>query len=155
MYRKGRLEMNIQTKYLGEIAIDERKIIHFLTGIPGFPNEKEFVLMDLPDTPIFQVLQSIKTPTVAFIVSNPYQIYPDYSIELDDNLIESLQIKEVKEVAVVAIVTLKQPFYISTLNLKAPIVINTSLGQGKQYILNTEAYSSKAPITPQSVEREG
>ncbi|MBP2078911.1 flagellar assembly protein FliW [Oceanobacillus polygoni] len=147
--------MNIQTKYLGEVAIDERKIIHFSTGIPGFPDETAFVLMDLPDTPIFQILQAVRTPSIAFIVANPYQIYPDYSLQLDDNLIESLQIKDEKEVAVLSIVTLKQPFQTSTLNLKAPIIINTNHRQGKQYILNTDAYSSQAPITPQSVEREG
>ncbi|WP_339227328.1 flagellar assembly protein FliW [Oceanobacillus sp. FSL K6-2867] len=147
--------MNIQTKYLGEVPIDERKIIHFPAGIPGFPTERDFVLMDLPETPIFQVLQSVQTSTVAFIVSNPHQIYPDYSIELDNNLIESLQIKNEEEVAVLSIVTLKQPFQKSTLNLKAPIVINTNHKYGKQYILSMETYSSQAPITPQPVERKG
>ncbi|MFC4023853.1 flagellar assembly protein FliW [Oceanobacillus longus] len=146
--------MKIQTKYLSEVEIEEYKIIQFPFGLPGFVHETQFVLLDLPDNPIFQILQSIASANVAFIVTNPYQIYEEYTFELDESLMESLQIKKEIEVAVLSIVTLKNPFKTSTLNMKAPIIINTTLRQGKQYILNSEDYSSKASIIPPVAERE-
>ncbi|MGJ9457624.1 flagellar assembly protein FliW [Oceanobacillus sp. CF4.6] len=146
--------MKIQTKYLSEVEIEDYKIIQFPFGLPGFVHETQFVLLDLPDNPIFQILQSIASANVAFIVTNPYQIYEEYTFELDESLMESLQIKKEIEVAVLSIVTLKNPFKTSTLNMKAPIIINSALRQGKQYILNSDDYSSKAPIIPSVAERE-
>jgi flagellar assembly factor FliW len=146
--------MNIKTKYLNEIEIEESKVIQFPSGLPGFAGETEFVLLDLPDNPLFQILQSMKTSGIAFIVTNPYQIYKDYTFRLDESILQSLQIKNEKEVAVLSIVTLKEPFKTSTLNLKAPIIINSNLKQGKQYILTIEDYSSKASIVPVVPESE-
>ncbi|WP_163970547.1 flagellar assembly protein FliW [Oceanobacillus halotolerans] len=140
--------MNVQTKYLGELTIDREKVIQFPTGLPGFIEETKFVLLDLPENPVFQVLQSIHTKDVAFIVTNPYHFYQSYTFELDDSIIDPLAIKDSKDVVVLSIVTLKQPFENSTLNLKAPIIINAANQFGKQYILNIDDYPSKASIAP-------
>ncbi|MBU8790310.1 flagellar assembly protein FliW [Oceanobacillus caeni] len=143
--------MKLQTKYLGEIAIEEQKQIYFANGIPGFPDEKQFVLLDVPDNPVFQILQSVQSNFTAFFVINPFLLYKDYSFDLDDNTIETLQIKSENEVVILSIVTLKDPFHSSTINLKAPIVINSNQMLGKQYILNHEDYPSKASINPSLV----
>jgi flagellar assembly factor FliW len=140
--------MKIQTKYLGEMEIEEQKQIYFANGIPGFPEEKQFVLLDVPSNPVFQILQSVQSIYTAFFVINPFLLYKDYSFDLDDNTIETLQIKSEDEVVILSIVTLKDPFHSSTINLKAPIVINSNQMFGKQYILNQEEYPSKATIDP-------
>ncbi|MFD2044993.1 flagellar assembly protein FliW [Ornithinibacillus salinisoli] len=140
--------MKIETKYLGEMDIIESNVIEFPSGLPGFIDENQFVLLDLPGNPIFQVLQSVTSKNVAFIVTNPYHFYQDYTFELDSNLLESLDIQEEKDVVVLTIVTLKEPFQSSTINLKAPVIINLTKNYGKQYILNLEDYPSKASIAP-------
>ncbi|MUK90801.1 flagellar assembly protein FliW [Ornithinibacillus sp. L9] len=142
--------MKIETKYLGEVEIEENIIIEFPSGLPGFVDETKFVLLDLPGNPIFQVLQSVRSVNVAFIVTNPYHFYRDYTFELDGNLLEALHIRVEKEVMVLSIITLKEPFHTSTINLKAPVIINQTKMFGKQYILNMEDYPSKASITPTS-----
>ncbi|RDW15668.1 flagellar assembly protein FliW [Oceanobacillus chungangensis] len=144
--------MFIQTKYLGEVEINAEKIIQFPTGLPGFGDELEFVLLHLPDNPVFQILQSTNSANVAFIVTNPYLIYESYEVNLDENILETLQIKDERDVSVFAIVTLKDPFATSTLNLKAPIIINTTKKHGKQYILSTDAYPSKAPFKNDAID---
>ncbi len=141
--------MKLQTKYHGEVEVQETKIIHFPKGLPGFRDETDFIVLDLPDNPVFQLLQSTKTSALAFVITNPYLFYPDYTVDLHDDLIELLEIKTQEEVAVYTIVTLKDPFSESTMNLRAPIIINSSLWAGKQYISNDSAYSSKAPLTPE------
>ncbi|WP_068673076.1 flagellar assembly protein FliW [Oceanobacillus sp. Castelsardo] len=143
--------MKLQTKYLGEMEIEEQKQIYFANGIPGFPNEKQFVLLDVPDNPVFQILQSVESTYTAFFVINPFLLYKDYSFDLDENTIEILQINSEDEVVILSIVTLKDPFHSSTINLKAPIVINSNQMLGKQYILNQEAYPSKASIDPNPI----
>lgn len=138
--------MKLRTKYLGEVEVDHDKVLQFPSGLPGFINEKQFILLEMPGNPVFQVLQSVKTSDIAFIVVNPYHFYQDYVIDLDDSLIQNLDISHEKDVIVLAIVTVKEPFDTSTLNLKAPIIINSQNQRGKQYILNTDAYPSKAAI---------
>ncbi|GGH75422.1 flagellar assembly factor FliW [Compostibacillus humi] len=145
--------MEIMTKYFGKVSIEEGKIIEFPDGIPGFIEERRFVLLDLPANPAFQILQSVHNAHTAFVVTNPYFIYPDYTFKLDEAVQEQLQIREEKDVTVLSIVTLKQPFQQSTLNLKAPLIINPIRMLGKQYILNLDDYSSKAPISPAPLKK--
>lgn len=146
--------MKIQTKYFGEIEIEQSKTIRFANGLPGFNTETEFVLLDMPDAPLFQVLQSVQTDHVAFITTSPHAFYQEYAFQLDDNTIDQLQIQSEKDVAVLTILTLKKPFEKSTINLKAPIIINHRTKLGKQYILTEDIYASTASIQPAFAESE-
>lgn len=145
--------LNIQTKYLGDVEIEDSNIIHFPAGIPGFLDESQFVLLDIPGNPIFQFLQSVSTVDLAFVVTNPYQFYKEYSIELDDATINALKIASEQDILILTIVTVKEPFESSTINLKAPLVINLDKMLGKQYIMNTEEYQSKASIKPTTAQK--
>lgn len=146
----------IDTKYLGKITVEKNQVIQFSSGLPGFVEEEKFVIHDIPGNPLFQTLQSVVTPNLAFIVTNPYHFYVDYTFKLDEQILEVLKIQSEQEVVVLSIVTLKSPFKTSTLNLKAPIIINSTEKQGKQYILNKEDYSTKAPIdSPNMLKVEG
>ncbi|HLS09729.1 flagellar assembly protein FliW [Lentibacillus sp.] len=147
--------MQIQTKYFGEMEIADTSVIHFPSGLPGFVDEKEFALLNLSETSVYQILQSTQTANVAFVVVNPYFFYQDYVIDLDDNLVSSLELKNDKDVVVLSILTVKDPFDTSTLNLKAPLIINVQNNRGKQYILNTDAYPSKAAIPSVSTSVKG
>lgn len=144
--------MNIQTAYFGEVEIDPSNILNFQFGLPGFENEKEFTLLPLEENSVFQVLQSVQTATLAFIITNPYDITTNYSFELEEATIHALEIKDEKEVAVFAIVSLKETIAQSTVNLKAPIVLNTTNKKAKQVILNNEDYSIRHLISSESKE---
>src|SRR5690625_7242839 len=102
---------------------DALPIFEFQTGLPGFLDEKRFVLLNIPGNTVFQTLQSVKTPNLAFVVTDPYFIYQDYTFELDDNMLAYLKLETERDVKVLSIVTLKKPFDKSTINLKAPIII--------------------------------
>lgn len=149
--------MELQTKYLGKIKIKNTDIITFSSGIPGFQEEREFVLLNLPgedSTGLFQVLQSVKTAELAFIITNPYYFYEDYGFKLSESLLKSLEIKSKEEVTVLSIVTVKDPFPESTINLKAPIIINHEKRLGKQYILDAEKYQTKSPLSIEAAKGE-
>lgn len=144
--------MNIQTAYFGELEIEPSNILNFQFGLPGFEDEKDFIVLPLEENSVFQVLQSVQTAALAFIITNPYDITADYSFDLEEATTHALNIKDEKEVAVFAIVSLKESISRSTVNLKAPIVLNTTNKRAKQVILNNEEYAIRHLISSESKE---
>lgn len=138
--------MEITTKYVGTVEITEEQIIHFPSGLPGFVEEKEFALLAFPGNGLFQLLQSIENPNLAFVITDPYQYYADYSFDLDEQIQETLKIEKREDVVVMTIVTIHDPFIKSTLNLKAPLIFNIRERLAKQYILQDTVYHSKTPM---------
>lgn len=146
--------MKIPTKYQGEQEIDEKQIIHFQNGIPGFQDETVFALLPfLKDMPYF-ILQSIQTAELAFVVVDPYPFFPDYQYELPVAIVNSLKLESPEDVATFVILTLKEPFADSTANLKGPIVINIKNNEGKQLILNESNYVTKHVLFPATTKEE-
>lgn len=138
--------MKIQTAYMDDIEINEADIIHFQHGLPGFEEERQFILLSISNDSIYQVLQSINTKEIAFIVASPFITIKHYNFELDEATVESLQINDEREVAVLGIVTLKETLASSTINLKAPIVLNTTNKQAKQVILDNSTFTIHQPL---------
>lgn len=148
--------MNIETRYFGNMEISEEEIVNFKQGLPGFNNEKEFVVLPFAeeDTP-FHILQSINTTSLAFVVANPFVFFPDYEFDLSKDLTEQLQIEEEEDVAVFVILTIQDPFENTTANLKAPVIMNLKEKFGKQYVLNVDHYNTKHVISKEAVTKEG
>ncbi|MFX3675300.1 MAG: flagellar assembly protein FliW [Paenisporosarcina sp.] len=138
--------MNIQTAFLGEVTIEESQVLHFEHGLPGFEEENKFTIIPLEESSIYQVLQSVQTPQIAFITVNPFA-FTNYSFDLDESTVHTLEIRSEEDVAILSIVTVKEPFSDSTLNLKAPIVINTKTQKAKQTILENSEFPIRHPIT--------
>lgn len=138
--------MNIQTKFHGEIGVQSDQLWNFPKGIPGFEDEKEFVLLPIEGNNIFQVLQSTNSLAVAFIVTNPYTLVEDYSFDIDEPTIELLNIEKPEDVFVLGILTLKQPFETSTINLQAPLIFQMNNRKAKQMILNDSRFKTRHMI---------
>ena len=138
--------MKIQTAFLGEIEIDDSQTIHFEHGLPGFEDEQKFTLISLEDDAVYQVLQSVNKPHIAFVTVNPF-VFTNYSFDLDESTVHSLSIKSNEDIAILSIVTVKEPFSESTLNLKAPIVINMMLKKAKQTIIEKSDFPLRHPIS--------
>ncbi|MFC0013580.1 MULTISPECIES: flagellar assembly protein FliW [Allobacillus] len=141
--------MKIQTNYFGELAIDESKIISFVNGLPGFPDEKEFVLIDLEGNPAFQVLQAVHNENLAFVVTDPFLIYKDYQFDLSDSIVEQLDIQSNEDILIRSTLTVHKPFDQSTTNLKAPLIFNQKTKKAKQIVLDDDQYTTKHPIQAQ------
>ncbi|WP_191560064.1 flagellar assembly protein FliW [Metabacillus idriensis] len=138
--------MNIQTKYHGELDIKEEQVITFEQGIPGFLEEKAFVLLPLDEETSFFILQSIQTAGIAFVVTSPFFFFKDYEFDLDEASKERLNIQSEQDVEVYVILTVKEPFNESTANLQGPIILNRETKLGKQLILNQTEYTTKHRI---------
>lgn len=138
--------MKITTKYHGEVEINEKDIWNFTNGIPGFPDEKKFIILSLPDNNVFSVLQSVQTTEIAFVISDPFTYYKNYEFTIDDQTLEQLNIKKEEEVRVSVILTIQDSFEKSTANLQAPVIFNVENKEAKQMILNDQKYTTKHPL---------
>ncbi len=136
--------MKLITKHFGEIEIEQNKIINFIDGIPGFEDQKRFIVIDNPDDSVpFKWLQSIDEPELAFIIINPFIFKENYEFDLPKHIIEKLKIKEEKDVVVYSIVVIPDDITKMTANLAGPIIINANEMLGKQIVLDDNRYTTK------------
>lgn len=135
--------MKIQTKYHGEKEIQKEDIITFSNGIPGFEGEKEFILLSFPENNVFYALQSAATPNLSFIVTDPFSFFTDYNVKIDDATIDALSIEKEEDVTLLNILTVRDPFEETTVNLQAPLIINKKTQSGRQIILTGTPYETR------------
>lgn len=127
----------------GSIEVDPKSIVHFRSGLLGFGDAKEFVLIDLdnPKYQNFRVLQCVTEPELAFIVFPP---------SLDGGLIERADIEAAadavqfpkQDVIVLLLVTVRRNGENSALsvNLRAPVLIDPTRFVGVQYVMPNDKY---------------
>lgn len=137
--------MEFQTKYHGLMEQPQDEILHFKSGIPGFPEEEEFIVLPLEEETFF-ILQSVKTPNLAFVMVNPFTYFPNYDFTLEDQVVDSLNITSPEDVIVYSILTVQDPFDKTTANLQAPIIINSKNQLAKQIVLNHDRYTTRHNI---------
>lgn len=128
--------MKITTRFLGEVMIDEQSIIQFPEGIPAFEEETKFVLIPLKEGSPFIVLQSVETPSVGFMMTDPFNFKADYSFDLTEVEEKKLQADDSSDLLVFSILSLKDTIANSTMNLLAPVVINGQSQIGMQVVLH-------------------
>jgi flagellar assembly factor FliW len=138
--------MKIDTKYHGSIEVNSNEVLSFDKGIPGFLEEKKFIVLPLSDDEIFYVLQSVSTPELAFVISSPFNFFKEYDFKLEEQVVEELALESDKDVMVYSILTLQDPFVKTTANLQAPVIINSRNQKAKQVILHNEQFNTKHPI---------
>ncbi|MFC7393842.1 flagellar assembly protein FliW [Scopulibacillus cellulosilyticus] len=138
--------MEIKTKYTGIQTIEQEEIITFPNGIPGFLEERQFVVLPFAEGTPFHILQSIKTSNTAFIIVSPFLFFKDYEFEISDALVEQLCFQSKNDINVYSIVSVKEPFEMSTVNLCAPVLINPKQQLGKQVVLNNGNYKVRQPL---------
>jgi flagellar assembly factor FliW len=147
--------MVLQTKYFGQLNVKEDRIVSFKRGLPGFEDVKKFVLIDNEEegSP-FKWIQGIDEPKPAFVIIDPFAIRKDYEINLKDEILKELGIKEAATVSIYCIVVVPDDISKMTANLQAPLVINNANNTGRQVILDTDRYGVRHCILEELHGRE-
>ncbi|MCC0683568.1 flagellar assembly protein FliW [Clostridioides sp. ZZV15-6383] len=115
-------------------------------GILGFENLKEYELLDIENEDILKEFNSTEEDCIGFIVVSPFKIIKEYEIVLNQETIEKLEVKSPNDIILLNIITIGQTLEESTVNMKAPIVINVRNNCGMQIILQDEEYSIWHPL---------
>jgi len=119
--------------------------IHFPWGLPGLEYERYTVIPLDPDSH-FYFLQSTADQLVGLLLINPFVVFKDYEFELSDDIIKQLKIKDEKQIAVLCTANTSKGINSATVNLLAPIVINTKALVAKQVVLADKRYSIRTPL---------
>lgn len=135
--------MQIQTRDFGAIEIDKEEIIEFPEGIPGFLDEKQFVLLPLDEESSFIIMQSVNTQNLAFITIEPKNIISNYEFNISDKTEKLLKIKGIEDIILLNVVNIRDSIEDMTINLAAPLIINIKENLGKQVILDNSKYPVK------------
>ncbi|CEH33287.1 flagellar assembly protein FliW [Romboutsia lituseburensis] len=120
--------------------------IIFEKGIPGFEEYKYFRLSNIEGNENFKTITSKENLNVGFVSISPFEVKKDYEINLSDEIINELNIEKPEDVLVLNIITLGKTLETSTVNLKAPLIINIKNNKGKQLILQDDKYKIKEPL---------
>lgn len=137
----------IETRF-GPLALDPDRLIELRGGLLGFADRHHFALLDLPDANVpFKLLQSVNDPDLAFLVM---------PIDPAEGAIDSVDLLQAtatlgfdgSALAVLGIVTVRQDEQgvHFTVNLRAPLLIDTERRAGAQYVLAKEAYQLRHPL---------
>ena len=140
--------MKISTALFGEIEIDASKIITFEDGIPAFPELKNFILLhdEESDNSIFSWLQSTTDPSMMFVIADISMVIPDYAPRLNEAELSSLGSEDFEHFILYTIATVEEDLAQTTVNLKAPVVININTQKGKQLVCDNEEYEIRYKI---------
>ncbi len=141
--------MRIQTKIFGEVEIDDEKIIRFENGIIGFPELTEFVLMhdsEKADGGAVRWLQSLQEPAFAMPVMDPLLVAPDYNPQVEDELLKPVGTLDPDQLLVLVTLTVPSDIQQMSVNLRAPIVIQTQSRKACQIIVDNDSYPVKYQI---------
>ncbi len=141
--------MKITTRNFGEVVIDDEKIITFSNGIVGFPELKQFTLIhneEKDKVNSVHWLQSIDEPAFAMPVLDPLLVEETYNPEVESELLNPLGELDPEEMLVLVTLTVPKDVTRMSVNLRAPIVINSQNRLACQIILEGEQYDVKYPI---------
>lgn len=134
--------MKAVTRLFGEIDIAEEKMITLENGMIGLPEFRKFALIfdeeKGMDGSSIMWFQSMDDPETAFPVMQPHIVKPDYNPTVNDEMLSLLG--ELKEENTYVLVTLTAAADVkeTSVNLKAPIVINTETMKGCQLIVEDD-----------------
>lgn len=130
----------MNTRLFGEIEIEKDKIICFENGIIGFPECKEYAL-------IFDAgkekrgiswLQCLEDESFALPVINPLLVKEDYAPDIEEEMLEPLGELTEENTYVLVTLTASAKKEDLSVNLKAPIIINTDTRKAIQVIVEND-----------------
>jgi flagellar assembly factor FliW len=129
------------------LVSEESTEIEFAAGLPGFPTARRFRFEELDARLLpFRRLRSIGGPDIAFTVVEPGLIFPDYSVEIDEDHQAALGIARSEDAVTFVLVTVPPPPLPPTANLLGPIVVNKATGAAAQVVQHRSSYKVAEPL---------
>lgn len=137
------MSITIDSTRFGTIEIPSHAVVEFPTGLIGLGGSR-YVLIARDENSPFVWLHSVDDPALALAVTNPFQFFPEYEVELSDAEAERIGITDPADADVYVTVRAAEVLEDFTVNLRAPILI--SKGRGFQVINETEGAPVRAPL---------
>ncbi len=148
-------ESSIATRF-GDLVVDHNKIITFDRGLYGLEHHRRFLLTEVTGWPnFFKLLQAVDDPNLSLIV---------LPLEGENGPIAPLDFAEACQTlgydmattTAIGIVTMRDDSnsQVFTVNLKAPLLIDSHRRSGQQHVFASEKYPLRHPLQTHD-QREG
>ena len=139
--------MNIETLKFGNVEVEESRIFDFVLPIIGFNELSKYIIIEPNKDTMFKWLQSIEDPDLAFPIISVASLNYDYSIDISDDVIQSLDIKNAESLLVMNVTSIPQDNPRgTTINLLAPLIFNLDNQKAGQIVLSGSGYEISYPM---------
>jgi len=136
--------MIIQSSRFGGVEVDENRLLHFPRGLLGFPNDRDYALIQTGHESGFYWMQSVSRPDLAFVVCDPRLFVADYRISVKAEDLAAVGAAEESDTQIFVI--MNKVGGTLTGNLQGPLLISLSTRQGKQLVLSDKRYTTRQPL---------
>ncbi len=142
--------MKVKTTRFGLLEVEEDTLIELASGMVGFPKLTEFAWIGHRNSPNIAWIQSTKDADVAFPLMNAANIaegYPDVPVnKIADQA--GLSFEDENALALMVVLSASAQGG-TTVNLMAPVVINSRTRKGAQVVLTNSRFTSAILPPPQ------
>ena len=136
--------MIVKTTRFGDVEVENDRVITFTKGLLGFPKYKQYVLIEPGEDGYFWWLQSIETPDLAFVVTDPSLFVLSYQVPIGQEQLRELGLESLNDAQVFVIVNKRDN--VLTGNLQGPLVIHVKNRTGEQLVLSDRRFTTRVPL---------
>jgi flagellar assembly factor FliW len=146
--------MHVQTTRFGTVEVGNDRLLDFHAGLLGFSSYTRFALLQPDEDGIFYWLQSVDSPELAFVVTDPARWCDEYEATIRREHMDVLDLDAVGDARVFVIVNKYDETL--TANLQGPLVVNLRNRRGMQIVLSDQRWTTRWEIArlQQPVQQE-
>lgn len=147
--------MLLETTRFGKVEVPETEVIQFERGIIGFPQATSFTLIPHGSSGLIAWLQSTCIPGLAFPVASAHALgdgYPDVDAVA---AAEKVGLKTTKQGMALLVVLCAPPDEPATVNLLAPLVVDSQTRRGGQVFLEGSRFTTRELFVVQPSQEGG
>ena len=146
--------MHVQTTRFGTVEVGNDRLLDFPAGLLGFSSYTRFALLQPDEDGIFYWLQSVDSPELAFVVTDPARWCDEYEATIRREHMDVLDLDAVGDARVFVIVNKYDETL--TANLQGPLVVNLRNRRGMQIVLSDQRWTTRWEIArlQQPVQQE-
>ncbi len=141
----------IDSTRFGALDIPDDAVIEFPNGLIGLGGTR-YTLIAREESAPFLWLHSIDDPSLAIPVTNPWNFFATFAVEISDSEAERIGITDPAQAEVLVTVRAGESLEDFRANLRAPILI--AGGRGHQVINEATGTSVRAPLFAEVAEAE-
>jgi flagellar assembly factor FliW len=121
-------------------------VVELVQPMPGFPDAHRFALEPVDEDGVLRSLRSLDQDGLQFLVVPPGGFHPTYAPEIDDATAADLGLTSSEQALVLVLVHAGRDLASTTVNLRAPLVVNIETSRAAQVILDDASLSVAAPL---------
>jgi flagellar assembly factor FliW len=136
--------MDVATTRFGTVQVEADRVLEFAGGLLGFSSFTRFVLLQPDPEGIFLWLQSVDSPELAFVVTDPANWCEDFEAVIRREHLAQLDLSTVDEARILVIVNKYDDAL--TANLQGPLIVNINNRRGMQVVLADRRWTTRREI---------